>query len=142
MTIVAYRDGVMAADSRLTDGSLIMPNGIRKIFQRADGALVGVTGDAEDVEAARAWTERSGKKPPVLTKGAVMILVTSGGGISEYSQQGRFRYHNTTGYMAIGTGATAALGAMWAGASAVEAVAAAIALDNCCGGDVYVLEHL
>lgn len=46
MTTIAYKDGIMATDSRATAGSKIIRGSLEKIFH-TEGAVVGVVGDAD-----------------------------------------------------------------------------------------------
>jgi hypothetical protein len=56
MTVIAYRDGVLASDSRCADGS---DNGeVRKIWRLKNGYLFGGAGDAGFCAAVRHWLER------------------------------------------------------------------------------------
>ena len=47
MTTIAYKDGIMACDTRITSGSKIMMGEVVKCFY-TDGALVGTCGDADE----------------------------------------------------------------------------------------------
>jgi ATP-dependent HslUV protease subunit HslV len=135
MTTIAYRDGVLAADTRVTRGGYIMPGHFCKIGRSPGGDLVGVAGNcAKAVGFLRAVI--SGSADPTAPEESVTALVISPDGqITVHEAAGRF---DMTGapFWAIGTGTSAALGALHAGASAEEAVRIAMLIDNDSGGEV------
>ena len=140
MTVIAYRAGIMASDSRLTSGDQIIPGGYSKIRRLPDGTLIGGCGEAVAIEAMFEWAVGDRKtKPPKICKGSDMIMVSPDGTITQ--MEGRYPYtvRDNGGYYAQGSGGDVALGAMFQGASAVEAVKAAIAHNAACGGEVQML---
>lgn len=44
MTTIAYKDGVLASDSRVSNGGFIFPGSYQKIFVLPDGSLFGAVG--------------------------------------------------------------------------------------------------
>lgn len=44
MTTIAYRDGILAGDSRITRGEVLLPAGQKKLFRLPDGSIAGTTG--------------------------------------------------------------------------------------------------
>lgn len=142
MTVVAYRNGVMASDSRVTDGTMIIPAGMRKLWRLADGSLLGGSGTTYAIEAFARWAKRGRRgSPPEVSKDANMLLVTPAGVVWEYDGAHPWQMREPCEYAAIGSGWRVAMTALWLGHTAVEAVHAAIALDSACGGDVQIL-HL
>lgn len=140
MTVIAYRNGIMASDSRLTNGDQIVPGGYSKIRRLEDGTLIGGCGDVVAIEALFEWAVGDRKvKPPKVCRDADMIMVSPDGTITQ--MEGRYPYsvRDTGGYYAQGSGGDVALGAMHHGASAVDAVKAAIAHNAACGGEVQML---
>ena len=60
MTIVVFRDGIMAADSLATNHHNVRVRKIRKLARRdSDGALAGVAGFAGDCTDFLAWFLRN-----------------------------------------------------------------------------------
>lgn len=143
MTVIAYRAGVLASDSRVTNGTDIMPGGMVKIMRLEDGTLVGACGSAVGIHALFEWAQGTRKtKPPRVCKHAYMIMVSpDGSSITQMEGRHPYTLKDTGGYYADGSGAAFALGAMHHGATAVEAVSAAIEHNAGCGGEVQVL-HL
>lgn len=144
MTTIAYRDGVMAADSQGTSGDVAACTRI-KMFE-AHGWLIGGAGNSTCLEEFQSWfiQERADGKlgpcPPSLqTKdGAWNVLCVS---IEQPTvvyqlEDGRWPYRIFGKYHAIGSGYAIALGAMAAGATAEQAVKAAIKHDIYSGGPV------
>jgi hypothetical protein len=58
------------------------------------------------------------------------------GTVQHWEGREKYTVRSKNGYDAIGSGGRVAVGAMWKGASAEEAVHAAIAHDSACGGEV------
>jgi ATP-dependent HslUV protease subunit HslV len=67
------------------------------------------------------------------------VIFRNGGRIEVFEPSGTFSM--SAPFYAMGSGKSEALGAMWAGATAEQAVRAAIDLDPSCGGDVTILSH-
>src|SRR5262245_30191902 len=47
MTTIAYRDGVLASESRLTEKGFIYTDNCQKLWRLKDGSLFGASGDDE-----------------------------------------------------------------------------------------------
>lgn len=143
MTTIAYRNGILAADTQMaTSGSV---NGsVIKIARREDGALVGAAGYATYAYAFMQWflSGEQGDPPKAdhsdnnLDRG---VIFGSDGYFRVYEVEGMFVA--TAPYYAFGGGMDFALGAMHAGAGAKQAIEAAIAHDPNTGGDITVLSH-
>ena len=145
MTTIAYRDGVIASDSRTTVKSFIDSDNVKKLFKLPDGAVVGMAGGWEagmilynelkkSVHASK--NAKSVKLPTVRGKYSA-ILVTPAGD-SWFNYQGEWTNLKEFGYdyFAIGSGADVATAAMDANATAKEAVAIGIKRDIYSGGKV------
>lgn len=155
MTTIAYRDGIMASDSKVTGNEVFvgqakkitkitveedLPWIDRVIFRKEPKQktyLVGMCGELAgclhfmDVLffGAQQSSEISGALLVVDEDGEIMIY-----------ENGRTNGIRIEGeYAAEGSGFEVALGAMFHGATAVEAVQAAIHHDNTSGGDIQVL---
>lgn len=143
MTTIAYRDGVLAADSLTTRGGTIDGH-VRKIDRRDDGLLIAATGSLAYNSMFRAWALAGmagdpPKSPNEDAGGGTGVLFWPDGRVEFYEAEGRFSLDAP--YHAIGCGFQIALGAMFAGADAETAVRAAVAHDTCTGGEVIVLRR-
>lgn len=139
MTTIAYRDGVLAADT------LHSSDGIRishrpKVERLADGSLLATKGQSGHGRALKDWIEggRVGPQPQGDGEGSGGVCIRPGGTIEAY-EAGVFEVLSGADYWAWGSGQQIALGAMHAGAGAFEAVQAAIAHDVFSGGEITVL---
>lgn len=131
MTTVAYRNGVIAADSLgVTGYSTRAPGLHQKIWRLADGtllggcgdlaALVSVVADAQNISELKKLESYTGSELLCVCPADKSILHNARGSISEIRD---------AEFFAIGSGAAAALGAMANGASAEEAIRAAALID-------------
>lgn len=144
MTTIAYRNGILAADTRVTIGGSAVGRMI-KIARREDGALAFAAGAAGYNHAFLNWFMQGEKeKPPeaklcdnLIDRG--VIVHSEGGMITVFEPDGKFEF--SAPYCAIGSGRDIALGVMHHGGSAEQAVEAAIHHDNDTGGSIVVLKH-
>jgi ATP-dependent protease HslVU (ClpYQ) peptidase subunit len=136
MTTVAYRNGVLAADSLVTTGDTKLPELKRKVWKLRDGRLFGGAGDSETIEYLKA-SINDGVEAPKLS-GVEAILVDTYGAVTIY--EGKAWVRVSSPYVALGTGSTIALTAMWMGADAKTAVKAGIKFDRNSGGRVYAVK--
>ena len=138
MTTIAYRDGLLAADSRVTVDS---DSGGARMFRcqklyrvkTSDGtdAVVGLAGGAFDGLAFLDWLVSEDKHPPtrLLEGGAdFTALMLNKHGLFEYDKWCR-PDRVLEKFYAVGSGAKAALGALHMGASAEKAVKIACKID-------------
>jgi hypothetical protein len=134
VTTIAYRKGVLAADTRETDDEqeFIYPGHARKIHRLEGGHLFAAAGDSEQIEVLRRSVV-DGSQPPKM-KGVEAIVVLPSGRVRFY--EGRIWSPVRSPFFALGTGKVAALAAMYANASAAKAVRIAMKLDFCTGGRV------
>lgn len=65
LTVIAYKGGVMAADTQLTDGNSACR--VRKIVRLPDGGVAGGCGVWASAYAALRYLERGGVVAPSLT---------------------------------------------------------------------------
>lgn len=139
MTVIAYRDGVLAADSRTTTES--EAGGIRhfkcqKLF-RKKGSIIATAGENGPGLAFIRWYGSGRPFPEVFAIGEAdfSCLVLTAKGLFEYDKWGvaeKITLPKTAPFYAIGCGAKAALGAMHMGASARKACAVACRVDPLC----------
>lgn len=136
MTTIAFKDGVLASDGKITTGGCITNLNSKKIF-RVDSAWIGVCGTVADWGLLIDYLNNANAPIPpnaefdciyMPDRGKAVILeVCKGGMLREISFQQPF---------AIGSGGAYAIGAMAAGSSAVEAVKIACKYDVYSGGKV------
>jgi hypothetical protein len=134
MTTVAYRAGVLAADTRGTINGWITPAADRKVFKLADGRLLGFTGSFERAYPFKEWLEGGGKgDKPDLSDSRAIVIQKRG---PRLIYEGAGWYEEESPFGAWGSGMPAALAALHMGASAIEAVKIAMLVDNNSGGRV------
>lgn len=146
MTTIAYRDGIIAADSRLTvdHGSGARKHTCRKLFRKTVGegkkahdVIIATAGESSPGMVFVDWYG-SGKPIPDLflhLGGDFLCLVLTPHGLYEYDVYCRGELIEEEFY-AVGSGSMAALAAMHCGKSAVEAVRVAARIDSFTGGRV------
>lgn len=133
MTIICYRDGVLAADTGVFDGDIYVGT-TEKIAIAPDGTIGGAAGPLGDIRRFLSWLE-SGRDGEAPSSGEMTsVFITPQGLVSEDEGSGFF--HVEAPYFATGIAHTVALGAMAAGASAEEAV------RICCQISVYAREPI
>ena len=136
MTTIAYRDGVLASDSRLTQGEWIWTDKGKKITRLRDGTLFGSSGDHEGSLILEAALKEGNLFPelPEDSKDVHAIRVTPDGKVWFF--EGYKWDRVPEGFVAIGSGRQAAMAILRYGGSAVDAVKAGIASDVFSGGKV------
>ena len=135
MTTVAYRDGVLCADSMATDDSGAVF--VRKSVWLPNGDAAAGAGDLNEVMAAISWLAGGGKgDAPSI--GNSCILFTDKGEL--FMASTGWPGAPVKGYCAIGSGAQGAMVAMKLGKSAQAAIDAVMGVDTCTGGDIDVYE--
>lgn len=140
MSVVAVRDGVMAADTIGVYSSLKYRS--TKLYRRGD-TIIGVAGNTADSDAFVEWyfagADLSAIPTPHNRAGEgrevdFVALVLTPDGFEHwdefYSRDADIGKRND--FMAIGKGAEAAMGAMYMGAGAVQAIEAACAVIRDC----------
>lgn len=141
MTTIAYKDGMIAADTGSWCGE-IYDGTCQKLFQHKDH-VTGVCGGAADGDAYLEWINAGCPDPrPTyvenLPEVALLRVYYDHRTIHIYEKGARLPVivQNDIGCAAIGHGREIALGAMHAGASAKEAVEIAAKLDAFTRGPV------
>lgn len=136
MTTVAYRDGVIAGDTQVTERERVVGN-VTKVG-RINGVLWGVSGGLECMNRFRDWIGSGLKGDPPSMKsdnGAQsQAIIVHDGRILSFTVDGWDCMK--ADFYAMGSGAGPALGAMASGRSAIEAVSAAGKLDIYTGGQI------
>jgi 20S proteasome alpha/beta subunit len=147
MTIVAYKDGVIAADTLVCEQTLKVGH-TTKITALAGGGVAGAAGEFALAQRFLTWAAQHNtcelRRFDIgeNVDGFVGLIVTP----NEYRMGEVVRYDFRGNparifapFAAIGSGTDMAFGAMAAGATAKEAVAIAIQYDPYCGGDIHSL---
>lgn len=142
MTTIAYRDGIIAADSRISYSTI--HNGNRSKIARCGSYIVAIAGASwlrpaiEQWAAEGAWPDTV---PEVLLDNDDQFdaLFIDRDGVAHLFENGHLIPVHSE-YTAIGSGMMLALGAMAHGASAAQAVIAAGLHDKNTGGPIDTLE--
>lgn len=137
MTTIAYRNGVLAADTAVINGYTKLARAITKAVKH-HGCVAAAAGTATYLGAFLRWFEANEVgEPPVAGDDDAGMIVRPGPVVHRYEKGGWFQV--TAEYYAIGSGRDHAAGAFFMGANAEQAVRAAIEHDPASGGDVTVL---
>ena len=123
----------MAGDTQLTDEGGPLSHG-RKVY-KVNGACIGIAGTYADCIRFIRWY-KSGMKEPLKKVGDVSALLLSDEGNIFYFDGEAQSYRVTDKFMAIGSGASAAMGAMHMGATPQQAVKVASKVDAYTGGKI------
>lgn len=135
MTTGAYRDGILAADTQVSaDGALSY---VTKLF-RARGGVIAISGDLYNAMQFVRWYGDHRKPRPDKDAGIECIVVDAQG-VAIWNEA-LSRIHPLGDFCAVGTGQAAAMAAMHAGATALEAVQIASVYDRDTGGEVQTIE--
>lgn len=139
MTTICYRDGVLAADSLVTLGSTKVHGNYQKI-RRIGEYLVGTAGSVADCQAFVVWLKEcdSTQPPPKGEYGA--LVVGPQGRVREIENGSVLPCPRGAKFFALGSGGPYALAAMYAGATATEAVKIAAKIDTSTGLPVKTLK--
>jgi len=139
MTTIAYRNGILAADSRCMLGGWKATYPLPKLFRLKDGSVCGICGDYASGLAFKDWLDSDHSNPrPTLPETTVIQMTSDGVTIHEDGAS----FPVVTEFAAWGSGSPAANGALHMGADAVKAVQVAAMLDDSTGGDVTLMARL
>lgn len=141
MTVIAARDGVLAADTQLS------PSGHRvsKLVRLPDGSVAGGAGLWAKAWAVLAYLadggslDGKGDKTPPDAEGAEILVMRPDGSLWVIEEQFP-AYPLLTSFTAIGDGEDFARMGMEMGLSAEQAVVKTIAMKPSCGGPVQTIE--
>lgn len=139
MTTIAYRDGVLAADSQLTRAGVIQGH-VKKILKTPQGYLVGACGTYIRCLQFLNWALLDDWDNPVQIENErdttfSGIVVNPKGWIHDYDDTG-VMYRVRAPWYSMGSGWLVAAGRMDGGGTAEEAVRSAIKWDINSGGKV------
>lgn len=133
MTVIAFRDGLMSADSLMSSGGT-RAGWVRKVAKGKGGHLGGVAGEAGAGLKFLQWVEKGAKGK--MPGGDISAIFVKPDGSVFLIDKTAILIPSDAPFYATGTGGDLALGVMAAGAEADEAVLAAIKFDVHCGGAV------
>lgn len=154
MTVIVYRDGVIASDSQVIGRQWTTMGGFKKIGKRVvDGKvyLYGATGETSYAAKFERWIQsdaflsflKDGEGHPNLEPAArdeqcTGLLFTPEGACIRF--EGNYpHYELTAPFFAFGTGDMVAMGALEMGATAQQAAQAAVVYDVLTNGEVQFL---
>ncbi|GAA2867421.1 ATP-dependent HslUV protease subunit HslV [Aminobacter niigataensis] len=145
MTTIAYRAGVMASDSGSWIGDASHGWAV-KLAKGIDGALHGVAGNAAECCAYLGWVKGGyrGDEPradaePDNRSSFIVLIVPPEGALRLRTAKGDEVYEAP--YFSIGAGSATAYGAMFAGATAEQAIEAAKEHASGAFGPVQSIRH-
>jgi hypothetical protein len=136
MTTIVYRDGIMAADSRVTTEGEAAGHVVHhcvKLF-RKNGAIIGLQGESSPGMFFLSWFGSKAPPPAALQESEAdfCALVLTKKGLFEYDKWCNAEpvlMPRHRAYHAIGSGSKAAFGALAMGATARRAVAISCMFD-------------
>lgn len=139
MTTIVFKKGVMAGDSQITDGNHNFSQ-VQKVF-KLDGYLLGVAGTFSECQGYKSWIETSMdmKVFPEETEVDGCALLYDTNKELLYLLEKNEKIILGDEFVAIGSGAQFAIGALEQGASAKKAVQVASKYDVYTGGDIKVV---
>lgn len=154
MTTIAYKDGIMCSDGRMSLGDMIIKDDTQKVFW-VNNHLVGVCGRARAINTFVTWLQKMTDYhivnqevgelvdlvPPALEddEGYSALVVTPSRQVLMYEGNTPIDMGMDVP-MSVGSGSCFALAAMKAGNSAEDAVKVACELDVYSGGEITVVQ--
>lgn len=141
MTVVACRDGVMAADGGTTHGDIVVGFAKKKIKRLADGSLCAAAGPVPLINKFHQWAalgfDAAAKPLPAKDEqfGAILLKADRTIWLISYD----FELYEAVGeYACEGMATSFMMGAMAAGVSAEEAVRLAIRFHYGASGEIQI----
>ena len=154
MTTIAYKNGIMVSDGRMSLGDMIIKDDTEKVFW-VNNHLVGVCGRARAINTFVTWLQKMTDYhivnqevgelvdlvPPALEddEGYSALVVTPSRQVLMYEGNTPIDMGLDVP-MSVGSGSCFALASMKTGASAEEAVKVACELDVYSGGEITVVQ--
>jgi ATP-dependent protease HslVU (ClpYQ) peptidase subunit len=140
MTTIAYKAGILAGDSQATDDQVWQTRKVIRLSTSAGSLLVGWCGDVHAALVFLEWLKNDqSRKPDISNEDFEAIVVAETGRVTIWTQS-LVGWRPEGKFFAIGSGGKAAMGAMHAGKSAVEAVKIACKVDPYTRGPVRSLK--
>ena len=136
MTTIAIKDGVVAADSQLTDGNTLLQ--VQKVHRLPDGGVVTAAGSWGKAYAAIRWMLDGQKGEPPEFEDATLVVVRPDKSI--WVAENQFPAYPLVGFLyAAGCGADLARLLMAQGKTPAEAVSGACELDALSSGPIHTM---
>jgi len=134
MTTIAWDGAVLAADRRITSGTVTYST--TKIRRTADGRLIGATGDYGVCSAMLDWLENGGNRPTCQDseRWISALEVMPDGSCWMHNRDSRWRVEDS--FVAVGSGRDFAMATMALGYNAARAVEIASRFDPGTGNGV------
>lgn len=136
MTTIATDGKTMAADSMVSDDTMIHMTTFKKMAMLKDGSVFALAGPVGDFDMWRDFLNGEGELD--TTADAEAFVLHHDGKLLCYNHRGR-AYEQSTPAV-TGSGKMVALGAMMAGASPSQAIKIASAVDLHTGGQITVMQ--
>lgn len=140
MTVIAYRDGLLAADTLMATND--RKGYTQKLF-RHNWESIAVCGDFARALEMLEWYKAGADLEKFPAKrddqDFARLIVVCTKGLRVYENGPCAMWHSES-FIAYGSGADFAMGAMYMGATAVEACEAAIKWCTSCGGEIQTLK--
>lgn len=138
MTTIAYRNGIIAADTQGEVNGWLIPGSASKLRRVSPNAVAGFTGDWANFEPWLVWYAGDRSQPFDIGENSRVIVACAMHGVTIYEGKGWFRFTGPFG--AWGSGWPPAVAAMHMGADAKRAVEIAALVDPSTGGDVQTMQ--
>jgi 20S proteasome alpha/beta subunit len=139
VTTIAYKAGVLACDTQISAGMAYSYHVEKLVRVDARECWLVMCGCVNHFKDFLKWFAAQEAKPaeaPFEEDSFGAIVMFDDGRVEMYDEDLDFIDHPADKALAIGSGAAAALGAMYAGKSAAEAVHIASLIDPSTGGEV------
>lgn len=134
MTTVAYKDGILAADSQSWQGD-VRSGLVKKIRRLNDGSLIGVAGTYGHIQVFADWWHKGGDLDNLPQLGESTVIHIRSKTVTIFEYGGHYDISKRR-YWSGGSGHVIAKVAMECGKNAYEAVKVAVMFDAWSGGPV------
>ena len=149
MSTVVFREGLLAADTLMTQGSIKCPESMNKlamgkthpVIDAMAGKTAALASTMRMIEAMPTAPWDGGEFPsrPPLDQSCELVVFHRDGRVFSFETDGLWFEPADVPFMALGSGSKAALGALHMGADAVRAVEVASLADAYTGGAIITL---
>lgn len=141
MTVIVWKDGIMAADTAAWEDTICVTTDCHKIHRIRDGSLIGCCGEWGEIERFVRWMDAGQPDPkPDFAQGDDdgfgALVVSPLGRVTTWTEKMVEQVATGESGMVIGTSHKYLMGMLLAGLSAEEAVALAIERCAYVGGHV------
>lgn len=136
MTTIAWDGKTLAVDSFGVSGETVINKRVKKLFTDVGPFMaVAFSGTLQECEPLIKWIEKGGDNPPVGDHFNLVCISKKGKCLTLHDGDALF-FVEASGMWSTGSGRNIALGAMEAGATAIEAIKIACKRDIYTGGKV------